>query len=361
MANSPDRVRVRLTDISPRAYEHPADRGALVALRSLTGFDTLVKSVFGRINERSLRLMFLSSAVRVSPTQFPELHDYLRDAAYVLDLDEVPELYVKMDPQPNAMAIGRKKPFIVMTTGLFDLFDAEEKRFVIGHEVGHVLSGHAVYRTLLLLLVWLSTKIMWIPLGAIAIQAILGGLREWQRKSELSSDRAGLLTCQNPDAAKRALMKLAGGSNLSQMNPDAFMEQAREYEGGGDAVDSVLKLMTTVPASHPFAVVRVAELHRWVESGEYRRIVDGDYPRRTTDRDASVSEEAGNAARSYRDEWNRTTDPLVSTLRGVADGAGRAGGRFFDSMADRWRNGGGQGDAGAQGSNDSNSSDQNNG
>ncbi|GHC90392.1 peptidase M48 [Nocardiopsis terrae] len=356
MANSPDRVRVRLTDISPRAYEHPADRGALVALRSLTGFDTLVKSLFGRINERSLRLMFLSSAVRVSPTQFPELHDYLRDAAYVLDLDEVPELYVKMDPQPNAMAIGRKKPFIVMTTGLFDLFNAEEKRFVIGHEVGHVLSGHAVYRTILLLLVWLSTKIMWIPLGAIAIQAILAGLREWQRKSELSSDRAGLLTCQNPEAAKRALMKLAGGSNLSQMNPDAFMEQAREYESGGDAVDSVLKLMTTVPQSHPFAVVRVAELHRWVESGDYQRIVDGEYPRRATDRDASVSEETANAARSYREGWNRSSDPLVKTIRDVAGGAGRAGGQFFDTVADRWRGGQGGGtesDRNGGGGNDS--------
>ncbi|GAB3693080.1 M48 family metallopeptidase [Nocardiopsis oceani] len=346
MANSPDRVRVRLPDISARAYEHPADRGALVALRSLTGFDTLVKSLFGRINERTIRLLYLSSAVRVSPTQFPELHDYLRDAAYVLDLDEVPELYVKMDPQPNAMAIGKKKPFIVMTTGLFDLFDAEEKRFVIGHEVGHVLSGHTVYRTILLLLIWLSTKVMWIPLGAIAIQGIITALKEWQRKSELSSDRAGLLTCQNPDAAKRALMKLAGGSNLSQMNPDAFMEQAREYEGGGDAVDSVLKLMTTLPQSHPFAVVRVAELQRWVESGEYQRILDGDYPRRGTDRDASVSEEAAGAAKSYQDGWNRSTDPLVKTIRDVAGGAGRAGGSFFDTVADRWRGGGTEGGPG---------------
>ncbi|WP_017612500.1 M48 family metallopeptidase [Nocardiopsis salina] len=340
MANSPDRVRVRLPDLSPRAYEHPADRGALVALRSLSGFDVLVKSLFGRVSERQLRLLFLADAVRVGPTQFPELHDYLRDAAYVLDLDDVPELYVKMDPNPNAMAIGRKKPFIVMTTGLFDLFDAEEKRFVIGHEVGHILSGHALYRTLLLLLVWIAQKIMWIPLGALAIQAILVALKEWHRKSELSADRAGLLACQNPDAAKRALMKLAGGSNLSEMNPDAFIEQAREYEAGGDAVDSVLKLMSTVPASHPFAVVRVAEVQRWLESGEYQRILDGEYPRRSKDSESRVSDEAGRAADSYREDWNRTKDPLVSVVRDVAGGAAGAGGRIFDSVAERWRSGG---------------------
>lgn len=350
MANTPDRVRVRLPDLSPRAYEHPADRGALVALRSLSGFDTLVKSLFGRVSERQLRLLYLANSVRVGPTQFPELNDYLRDAAYVLDLKEVPELYVKMDPVPKAMAIGRKRPFLVMSTGLFDLLDAEEKRFVIGHEVGHILSGHAIYRTLLLLLVWIAQKIMWIPLGALAIQAILMALKEWHRKSELSADRAGLLACQDQDAAKRALMKLAGGSNLSEMNPDAFLEQAREYDEGSDAVDSVLKLMATMPASHPFAVVRVAEVQRWIDSGEYQSILDGRYPRRNQDSDADVGHEAGRAANSYRDDWGRTKDPLVSVVRDVAGGAAGAGGRIFDSVAERWR-GGGQNGNGEQNGN----------
>ncbi|WP_026127017.1 M48 family metallopeptidase [Nocardiopsis xinjiangensis] len=356
MANTPDRVRVRLPDLSSRAYEHPADRGALVALRSLSGFDTLVKSLFGRVSERQLRLLYLANSVRVGPTQFPELNDYLRDAAYVLDLKEVPELYVKMDPVPKAMAIGRKRPFLVMSTGLFDLLDAEEKRFVIGHEVGHILSGHAIYRTLLLLLVWIAQKIMWIPLGALAIQAILVALKEWHRKSELSADRAGLLACQDQDAAKRALMKLAGGSNLSEMNPDAFMEQAREYDEGGDAVDSVLKLMATLPASHPFAVVRVAEVQRWIDSGEYQSILDGRYPRRSQDSDANVSHEAGRAAGSYRDDWGRSKDPLVNVVRDVAGGAAGAGGRIFDSVAERWRGGGQNGNGEQNGNSDNDGS-----
>ncbi|MFV2194857.1 M48 family metallopeptidase [Nocardiopsis sp. LOL_012] len=339
MANSPDRVRVRLSEISPRAYEHPADRGALVALRSLRGFDEVFKRLSGLFNERALRLMFLSSAVRVGPAQFPHLHDYVRDAAYVLDMDEVPELYVQMNPRPNAMAIGSHKPFIVMTTGLFDLLDAEEQRFVIGHEVGHVLSGHAVYRTMLLALIQLATRVAWIPLGYIGLRAIVAALEEWYRKSELSCDRAGILACQNPDAGKRALMKMAGGSTLVEMNPDAFLEQAREYEKGGDARDSLLKLLSLTGQTHPFAVVRMAELHRWVEEGSYRRILDGDYPRRASDRDASVGEEARNAARHYKQSWERTEDPLLGTLRDVAGSAASAGGKIFDTVADRWRGG----------------------
>lgn len=121
MATTPDRARVQLRNISSRAYEHPADRGALVALRSLRGFDEVFKRLSGLFNERALRLMFLASAVRVNERQFPDIHDYVRDAAYILDLDRVPELYIQMNPQPNAMAIGSSRPFIVLTTGLVDL------------------------------------------------------------------------------------------------------------------------------------------------------------------------------------------------------------------------------------------------
>ena len=42
--------------ISPRAYEHPADRAALVALRSVPGFDQVVRKLFGLVGDRALRL-----------------------------------------------------------------------------------------------------------------------------------------------------------------------------------------------------------------------------------------------------------------------------------------------------------------
>src|ERR1700723_4704020 len=60
MTSVPDRARVRLTGISSRAYEHPADRSALVALRKLSGFDVLLSKLFGLFNKRALRLMFLA-------------------------------------------------------------------------------------------------------------------------------------------------------------------------------------------------------------------------------------------------------------------------------------------------------------
>src|SRR5580700_4357091 len=335
MTSVPDRARVRLTGISSRAYEHPADRSALVALRKLTGFDTLLKLLNGLFNERAMRLNFLASGVKVSDRQFPHIHEMLRDGAYVLDMDKVPELFVTQTPLVNAMALGTNNPFIVLNSGLVDLLDAEELRAVIGHELGHVLSGHAVYRTMLYNLILLAQRIAWMPIGYLGLRAIIWGLEEWYRKSELSCDRAGLLAGQDLEASRRVLMKLAGGAQLSELNPDAFREQAHEYDAVPDLRDSVLKLLQLQGQTHPFAVVRFAELDYWATHGEYDRILGGDYPRRDTDGSASVGEEVRNAAKSYQDSWNRSQDPLIGMFRGVAETSARAAGGLFDRLQNR--------------------------
>src|SRR6476619_549728 len=298
MNTPPDRARVRLPGISSRAYEHPADRSALVALRKLTGFDVLLRRLASLFSDRSLRLNFLASGVKASQQQFPHLYQMMLDGCYILDLPNVPELFVIQDHKVNAMALGTDKPFIVVTTGLLDLMDAEESRFVVGLELGHILSGHTIYRTMLYHLILLAARIAWMPLGYLGLRAIIWGLEEWYRKSELSCDRAGLLAGQDIDASRRVLMKLAGGAQLSELNPDAFREQAHEYDAVPDLRDSILKLLQLQGQTHPFAVVRFAELDFWATHGEYDRILGGDYPRRDNDSSTSVGDEVKNAARA---------------------------------------------------------------
>ncbi|GAA2956094.1 M48 family metallopeptidase [Streptomyces enissocaesilis] len=339
--NVPSRNRRRFPDISSRAYEHPADRSALVALRKLTGFDTVFKALSGLLPERSLRLLFLSDSVRVGETQFAHLHAMLLDACYILDLKKVPPMYVTQDPKPNAMCIGLDEPIIVVTTGLVELLDEEEMRAVVGHEVGHALSGHSVYRTILLFLTNLALKVAWIPLGNIAIMAIVTALREWFRKSELSADRAGLLVGQDLQASMRGLMKIAGGDHLHEMNVDAFLEQAEEYEAGGDLRDSVLKILNVLPRSHPFTTVRAAELKKWAESRDHQRIMDGHYPKRDEDGDMSVTDSFRESASHYADTVRTSKDPLMKLVGDLAGGAGDLGGK----LRDKFNGGGGGGKA----------------
>ena len=166
------------------------------------------------------------------------------------------------------MALGRDKPFIVITTGMVNLYDPEELRWVIGHELGHILSGHAVYRTMLLCCSGWPSRIACLPI-ALALTAIIWGLEEWFRKSEVSCDRAGLLAGQDVDAARRALMKLAGGAQLSELNPDAFREQAREYDAVPDLRDSILKILQ-LQGDHP--PVRGGPVRRARLLGHARRV-----------------------------------------------------------------------------------------
>ncbi|MFJ9468457.1 M48 family metallopeptidase [Streptomyces caniferus] len=355
-ANVPSRDRRRFPGISSRSYEHPADRSALVALRKLSGFDTVFKTLSGLLPERSLRLLFLSDSVRVGEQQFAHLNDMLRDACYILDLEKVPPMYVNQDPQPNAMCIGLDEPIIVVTTGLVELLDEEEMRAVVGHEVGHALSGHAVYRTILLFLTNLAMKVAWIPLGNVAIMAIVTALREWFRKSELSADRAGLLVGQDLQASMRGLMKLAGGNHLHEMNVDAFLAQADEYESGGDLRDSVLKILNLLPRSHPFTTVRAAELKKWAASRDYQRIMDGHYPRRDEDKDTSVSDSFRDSAAHYADSVRNSKDPLMGLVRDIAGGAGDLGGKLRDTV---FRGGGRpDGSGGTNGSNGTGGADR---
>jgi len=330
--DGPQRGRVRFPEISSRAYEHPADRSALVALRTLSGFDVVLRRLSGLFQERRHRLLYLASGVRVGDRQFRGVDRLYADAVGTLDLPARPELYVVQHPAPNSVTLGMDEPFVVVTTALLDLLDDEELRFTLGHELGHAHSGHAVYQTMLQHLVRLSANLGWLPVGYWGLRALIAALREWSRKAELSGDRAGLLVGQDPDAALRVHMKTAGGARLSEMDSEAFLAQAAEYDSTGDLRDGVLKLLNLEGQTHPFAVLRAAELRRWADSEEYARVLAGDYPRRGDDRSASVADEVRAAARSYRDSFDLSADPLVAVVRDIGGGVVGARDRIFAWM-----------------------------
>lgn len=326
--------RVRFPDLSSRAYEHPADRGALVALRGLPGFDRVLRAVSGVFGERSLRLLHLADAVRVSHRQYPALHQLLVEACATLDIEHVPEVFVVRDPVAQAMTLGMDHPFIVVNTGLLEIMDADGLRFVLGHELGHVLSGHAVYRTMLLSLLRISQNVSWVPLGALPLRVIVMALQEWYRKSELSCDRAGLLVGQDAGAALRVHAALAGATDPDEMDVAGFLDQAAEYERGGDIRDSFIKLFHLDGREHPLAAVRAAELQKWAAGPQYRAILSGEYPRRGDDADAAMSDEARSAAQSYRDSFTSSADPLARFVREAGGIFGGVAGTVAGTVAD---------------------------
>ncbi len=320
-----------LPEISPAAWEHPTDRAALAALQTIPGFDTVLRKVIGMLGERNIRINYQAQAIRVGPSQYPDLHELLIETCRILDTD-VPPLYVSQTPLVNAGAVGVDRPFIVLNSSLIEIMDAGQVSFVLGHEVAHIMSEHALYRTLLFLLLDFARPLVPV-LGAAATLPITLALLEWHRKAEISCDRAGLLTVQDHDVAVGALGTMAGGirGREGQIDNAALVEQSNEYLDA-QGLDVFYKFMSTIGRTHPFPVIRVAELNTFVATGHYGQIVDdGHYVRRgqeppvVDDLDAARQGFSDSAQKVFTDADTYVADTLnrwARTFRRPTDSTG---------------------------------------
>src|SRR5437588_12816188 len=154
------RPRKILTQIAPVSWEHPADRAALQTLGSGPGCDEVVRRLVVCFGERGIRLLFQANAVRVGPTQFPRMNQLYTDVLTTMDWPDRPELFVSQTPFVNAGAFGVERPFIVINSGALKLLDDDEMRTLLGHELGHIMSCHALYHTVLVIVVYVGTNIV---------------------------------------------------------------------------------------------------------------------------------------------------------------------------------------------------------
>ncbi|MDQ2890600.1 MAG: M48 family metallopeptidase [Gemmatimonadota bacterium] len=303
-----------LTAIAPAAWEHPADRAALQTLRSIPGLDELVRKVMSFLGERGVRQLFTADAVRINERQRPRLNALYAEVLETMDWSERPDLFVTQTPFVNAMAVGFAKPFIVVHTGALSMLDEPQQRVLLGHEVGHVMSGHSTYSTLALL--FLSFGFNAIPgLGLIALP-IQWALLEWYRKSEFSADRAGLLASQDPIETMRMFLLFAGGkAKNDEASLDEFLAQAQAYEADSGAIDMLFKLLNVAGRTHPFNTVRAAELQRWIQAGGYDAIVNGDYARRDAPDSRPLTDDYADAAGYYGEKMKGMLDQVANAAR----------------------------------------------
>jgi len=316
------KARRILTDIASHSWEHPADKAALQGLRRIPVFDAVLRKLFGFFGEKPIRLAFQANAVRVGPNQFGDVYKLYKQALKTLDAPEEYPLYVSQTPIVNAGAYGMDQPFIILNSGTVRLTTDEELEYIIGHEIGHILSDHVLYRTMTVFLINLAN--MGFPIVGLAARAVLVGLLEWSRKSELSCDRAGLLTVQDPEIVMRAMLKMAGGGDDDETSLQEFIVQAEEYQEGGDLADQVFKVLNLMAATHPFYVLRVSELRTWIESGDYDRILRGEYSHRG-EPDPAYQEDLKAAASAYAEGAKDFVD-------NVTEAAKRMGSDFLSGL-----------------------------
>ena len=318
------------TNISAKAYEHPADRAATAALKAIPMLDTVVRRLLEWRYERALRQHYLGNAVKVSETQLPELWTSHRHVTRILDMPQLDDLYVSPGVMGGGVVIGSKQPLIVIDSLLLSRLGPGEQRALIAHEAGHVLSDHLVYMTVLNIILGAGSSI---PMIGLPLRAVGAVLMEWYRAAELSCDRAATLAVRDPRIVCRLLMVTAGGMPADQLNLDAFLAQAMEYQNWDDTSDRLRRFLNEIGRSHSNAVRRVSEVMAWVKVGEYDRIQRGEY--RTRDQQDNVREEAGDAVEFYTERFKAIFAEASENLTNLSSQVGDLGSQLADWIRSR--------------------------
>src|SRR6202012_1687707 len=123
-------------DISSKAYEHPADRAATAALKSIPMMDTVVRKLVEFSYERALRQMYLGNSIKASERQLPQLWTSYQGVKRILDMPADYDLYVTSALYFNAVPLGTSKPMIVGGSNLPDKPGPGEQRVIVAHELG---------------------------------------------------------------------------------------------------------------------------------------------------------------------------------------------------------------------------------
>jgi Zn-dependent protease with chaperone function len=270
-SNGPKKKLKTFAGLTAAEFQHPHDAAATEALSAVPGLDTVVSKVMELGIERVYYLENTADNVRVTERMLPRLHRYLGWGCRILDLPE-PELYVTLNPVPNAYTYGHKSPFIVLTSGLIDLLGDEELSFVIGHELGHIKAGHVLYTVLANNIASIVAAIgqATFGIGSLLGQGLVVALHDWYRKAELTADRAGLLCVQRLEPCLKVFMKLAGGAGRlwPEMDEREFVRQIRAYEeADASMLNRAYKTLLTVRRTHPFPLLRARELDAWYGEG----------------------------------------------------------------------------------------------
>jgi hypothetical protein len=274
--------RKKLVMLNPREYEHHMDKYLLRKLEETPGAEKFAREFQKHGLEKYYSIIYTGSYLKVSEDQFPDVYEILKKACELIHLTEIPDLYIFPGSGIEAFAFGSENPIVLISRRTVDWLTEEELLGLIGHQVGHIKSGHMLYHDMVRILPTVGNLIggSTLGIGKLFTGAIEKGLLQWALMSDLTADRAGLLTCQNLEDYLKLLMKTGGAprkyyKKKKELDTTGFKKQAREFKAlDTDSVEQLAKLAIISERYHPWAVLRASELLKWVDSGKYQKILD---------------------------------------------------------------------------------------
>lgn len=198
------------------------------------------------------RASIYGNAVKVSPKQYPQIHQMVQKASADLGLKAAPETFVfNADGMVNAFAVKFLKGQYVLLTApsvelLLERGHPLELAALVGHELGHHAAGHTAW--------W---KGMLTGPCAIFAPVISSA---YSRACELTCDRIGAAVAGDPRAMQTALVAIAAGSRVAPLSVEAFAAQEGE-------VPKLAAFIQELSASHPRTTLRVQALGEAAAAG----------------------------------------------------------------------------------------------
>lgn len=265
----------RLKGLKTTDYEHPGEKLAMAALRKVP----LLDLVFAKYMDMTMKTDLLAECAgnnfRITDKTNPRIYRLYQTALARLDMPREYPLFSELGYEYNAYAAGAKENFIVIRSSCISDYSDGEMLQVLGHEIGHIKSGHVLYQGIAR-----NLNAILASLGGVAQGAAVGlqyAIMDWGRKAEYTADRAGLIASADLRSTVDQRMTLLGQSDridYIDFSLDEVLKQAEEFEeGNADVVGKLLYVNYTLTESHPWSILRIKQLYEWEQSGGYEEVV----------------------------------------------------------------------------------------
>jgi len=260
-------------------YEHKGDRDAMNALRSIKSLNMAMDQLSKQFGKSWVESQFIGGGIKVTEAQFPRIQKLAVSAARVLGVRRLPEIYISGDIGWSSDTYGSESDaFVVLGTYLTRSLSDQELLFILGHEIAHVKSGHAMYRTIAKVFAGYSGPRGVMGggiLGLLDIQKLLSmsielPLLAWIRESEITGDCAGLLVVRNIEVARKVLLlqALRSPDLFKEINHEAYLKQQEEAE------NKIGKLSEFLSQNTPYVARRIRFLNEYARSPVYQSTVE---------------------------------------------------------------------------------------
>ena len=228
--------------------------------------ETILREAKVEKTENYFKNILQGHSFKVNEKLAPRLFDSFVDVMKKLDFQESTEFFITNNPELNAFAISRLEPdeshIININSGLIDKVDDDELKFIVGHEIGHLISNNANIAQLLDFVFVDQEETPLMMQHKIAV---------WDKLSELTADRFGFMACGRLDKVLSCFFKMASGLSVERLNfdPKAFSlenEEILKYfkeTGSGNLL------------SHPINPIRIKAVELFEQSELYRNLLSG--------------------------------------------------------------------------------------